>query len=238
MALVKFGVTVVGVRGTVGGGTFSANKAGPYLKSWARSSNPRSELQTDHRNILGKWATLWQSITAAQRTAWDVYAADVLQELTNSLGEPYYASGFNWYVKMNTALEEAGGGPISAAPVLAIPAAPTVTSFTFRSTANALNSTIRTNVADPNLAMTKAGFLAITTSGARTVPAVRAKLLAIKTPLIGGGSNGLWIFQTEMEARFGTVFADTRGFFYLYNQNSEGRRSSPWTGTMLFSDSA
>lgn len=237
MALVKFGVTVVGLRGTVGGGTFSANKSGPYMKPWARSSNPESARQQNLRSRIGKYAGLWNSITSAQRTAWDAYAADPAQELTNSLGEPYFASGFNWYVKLNTALEQAGDSAISAAPVLSVPAAPTVSSFIFRSNAAAGGSAIRTNLADPNKTMKKAGFYAVTNSGARSVPATRRVLLAIKQVQIGGAGDGFWNFQTEAEDRFGIVYANQRGFFLLYNQNSEGRRSLPWSGTALLTDS-
>jgi hypothetical protein len=68
---------------------------------------------------------LWNALSSAQRTAWDTFAALGAQALINSLGETYYASGYNWFVKCNVRLLRVGRTPISAVPVTARPSAPT-----------------------------------------------------------------------------------------------------------------
>ena len=100
MAIVVFGGVVSGARGTIAGVTYSANKAGPYAKGWSRGANVRSALQTSGRGVHSVLAGSWRALSAGERTAWDVWAADPEQELTNALGEAYYISGFLWSIKI------------------------------------------------------------------------------------------------------------------------------------------
>ena len=220
MAIAKFGVIVAGVRGTIGGSTFSANKAGPYLKSWAKGGDQRSTLQTVQRNRIARWAQGWQGITGAQRTDWDTYAALPAQELTNSLGDPYYVSGFAWYVNLNTALQAAGAGPISAAPVLATPGTSIINSFNVRSTASGLGCFIDFNGGDPTLTMNKAIFISLANSLGRAVRPTRPRFIKIGVP----AGPRFVIFTTEINTIFGTLQIGQKAFAFIYAQNSEGRR--------------
>jgi len=52
MARVEMGTIVVGLRGTVGGLTFSTNRSGPHCHVWTRSGNARTSLQSGRRLIL------------------------------------------------------------------------------------------------------------------------------------------------------------------------------------------
>jgi hypothetical protein len=130
MAILKLGVFVVGIRGTIGGITFSANKAGPYAKMWARPPRTTTILQSQHRADLSVLGAAWRALTQIQRDAWDTYAAAAPQILTNSLGETYTISGFGWFTKTNMNQFLLGRPLTTAAPVVARPAAPTVTAFT------------------------------------------------------------------------------------------------------------
>lgn len=127
MAKTKIAPPLAGIRGTVGGLTFSANKSGTYVKLWAPPSNPQTAPQSIERSYLAQMSNLWRALTAGQRTAWDTFAALGAQEQTDSLGEPYYLSGWLWFVKCNIRLLRVGRATISAAPVIARPAAPTIT---------------------------------------------------------------------------------------------------------------
>lgn len=69
-------------------------------------------------------SSLWNSLTSVQRAAWDTFAALGAQALTNSLGETYYASGWNWFCKTNVRLLRVGRSTISATPTIARPSAP------------------------------------------------------------------------------------------------------------------
>jgi hypothetical protein len=167
---------------------------------------------------------MWQTITGAQRTAWDTYAALPAQELTNSLGEAYYVSGFDWFVSCNTHLEEAGDAAISAAPVLAVPATTMLVSYVPKATGAASSTRCGFNAASPTLTMKKAVWQVVGSSVGRTVAPYRYRLMTIEAP------SGVNInFQTETEAVFGTSQAGQRGYLLVQNQNSEGRRG-PFSG--------
>jgi len=129
MAVVLIGAPLAGVRGTVGGITFSANKAGPYMKAWAKPSNARTSRQTVERGFLGQMPELWRALTGVQQAAWDTFAALGAQALTNSLGVTYYLSGFGWFCKCNIRLLRVGRATITAVPTQARPAAPTIDDF-------------------------------------------------------------------------------------------------------------
>ena len=129
MAIVKIGAPLAGIRGTLGGITYSENGASVYAKQWSKPSNPRTPKQTRERSYLSSIPALWAALTDVQRAAWRTFAADPAQELTNSLGETYYASGYNWFTKCNVRLLRLSLSTISAVPTQARPAAPVVTEF-------------------------------------------------------------------------------------------------------------
>ncbi len=221
MAIIKFGVAVVGARGTAGGLTFSANKAGPYFKSWSKSANPRSPAQTLHRNKLADFAANWANLTDAQRDDWIDYADDPAQELTNSLGETYFASGFNWYVRINLNLQSAGAAQRVDAPTIARPAAPIFSSGTaLRTTAGGGNTRAFFDVASPNLGFEHVLEARITSQG-RTAIASGFKFQIVDVPNV----SRVIVFQPEIEATFGTITLGQRMFINARTQNAHGRRS-------------
>lgn len=101
MAILKFGTIVTAARGTIAGTIFSANKAGPYAKAWARPAIAATTKQRNARAPFSGFASVWRSLSGAQRTAWASFAADPAQEQTNSLGDGYYLSGWQWFCKLN-----------------------------------------------------------------------------------------------------------------------------------------
>jgi len=126
MAILRLGELVAGIRGTIGGTIYSANKSGPYARRWSKGSNPMTIGQTVQRARMTSHATYWQALSQAQRDAWDDYAADPAQELTNSLGEAYYATGYNWFVRINNHRFSTAEARITTAPDQARPAIPTI----------------------------------------------------------------------------------------------------------------
>lgn len=221
MANIKLGATVVGIRGTIDGITYSANKSGPYAKGWARSSNPRTSLQAAQRNRIANWSNYWKTLSSANKTAWDAYAADPAQELTNSLGEPYFISGFNWFVALSTNLQQAGESVIDTAPLLGTPTAPLLTSYTLNSTGAGADTRVGFNAASPTLTMKKALLQSMANTAGRSVAPADPTLMRIVAP------SGVQIsFQPQTEAAFGTISDGQKGFIFVYNQNAEGRRST------------
>jgi len=127
MAIIKIGAPLSGVRGTIGGVTYSANKAGPYAKTWTPPSNPKTVNQSLQRGFVSRQPLNWAGMSDALREDWDDWAALAAQELENSLGEAYYASGFNWFTKLNVRVIRHGGSAFTAVPVIPRPAAPDIT---------------------------------------------------------------------------------------------------------------
>lgn len=225
MAIITLGAPVSGIRGKVGGNVYSANKSGPYLKAWGRGSNPRSTPQTEHRNKLVKFAQAWQNLTAGQQAGWVTYAALPAQDKTNSLGETYSASGFNWFVEINLNLDSAGAVQRNIAPVLAVPAAPITDSAAINITGGSANSQWRVNGADPNLA----GFFAIkavvtNSLGTIAIPNVTPFMITA----IPDGARKI-LFQTEVETKFGIIVLGQYSASTIQSQNADGRRGPATT---------
>lgn len=129
MAIIKLGTLIVGIRGTTGGLTYSANKSGPYVKPWQQPPRSRSVLQTTKGNILPTVAAYWRTMAQSDRDDWDTWAAGSAPARFNSLGEPKDLSGFNWFCEMNSRLVLFNQAIVDAAPTLAEPTAPTITSW-------------------------------------------------------------------------------------------------------------
>jgi len=99
MALFKSQV-LTQASGSVGGLTYSHNAGGLYMRARSIPVQPNSPYQTQVKNALTQLVVAWlETLTAVQRNAWNLYAANVL--VTNPLGDPRANSGQNWYVAAN-----------------------------------------------------------------------------------------------------------------------------------------
>ena len=227
MAIIKFGPTVVGARGTIAGTIFSANKAGPYARDWSRGANPRTELQSDQRGRFSSLASAWRDLTQAERDDWIDYADDPPQELTNSLGETYFASGFNWYVRINDHLEQVGAARRDDAPTLTRPLAPIIGFSRLIFSAEPANSLINFTVGDPDLAALHLCAGLVVNSEGRTTASLRSTTFVIAVPNVGRNVA----FKSELEAVFGTIVAGQRAFYVAQIQDAHGQRGPVDTET-------
>ena len=109
MAIIKFGITVVGVRGTVGGGTFSANKSGPYLKAWQYPVVSNTSPELLQRARLSEIPTQWRAFGPSIRTAYDTLAASGAYDRVNSLGITYQLSGYQLFASWARTKQTADG---------------------------------------------------------------------------------------------------------------------------------
>ena len=115
MAIITCGGGVSGIRGTLGGNTFSANTNGNFVRGWARPRNPRTYSQTIDRYYYQQWPAAWRAITPTQRTDWNDYA--FLHPLTNKLGVAFKRSGYQWFCHCNQNLVTCSGSPVADAPL-------------------------------------------------------------------------------------------------------------------------
>ncbi len=211
---------VTGARGKLAGSIFSANKGGPYVKGWARSSNPRTPAQVTVRNRMAGFSTSWADLTQAQRDDWDDYADDPPQELTNSLGETYFISGHAWYVRINSHLAEASESSRVDAPTLTRPVAPVLSDFTTFKTSGSNNSFLRLTVGSAglssNILLTTRLFYSVGRQSATS---------GFRHTKIDVPNAGRFIgFQGEIESLFGTIPEDVKIFGVISIQDAHGQR--------------
>lgn len=112
----KYKSTLLGqASGSLAGVTFSHNKGGEYVRRRAIPTNPNSTFQQAVRGIVAALSNHWlNTLTAAQRAAWETYAENVT--IVDRLGDPIYITGLNHYVRSNTPLLQAGMTRVDAAP--------------------------------------------------------------------------------------------------------------------------
>lgn len=227
MAKIKFGATVVGARGTLGGITFSANKSGPYIKQWARSSTPRSALQQAQRITWATSAEQWQNLTGAQRTGWDTFASTTAPPEVDAFGDDYRISGFAWYTR-STSLRAAGGFvPLGTAPVSYNVHVPVVTNLLFFITGGTGAS--RSSYPSGTFGPTKWFFLygAVLSSIGAISPNIKMKrIVAESNPTLT-----FIAFQDEIETAFGEIELGMRLIWRLHVCDDDGYLSVPLTGS-------
>lgn len=121
------GAMVGDLSGSIGSTTASRNKFGQYFRSKVIPVNPNTTRQQAVRTIFATLVSAWNdTLTSAQRTAWDLWAQNTTIQGKN--GSPINITGQNAYVRFNTARLQAGGGRVDSGPVIFNNGAP-VTSF-------------------------------------------------------------------------------------------------------------
>lgn len=117
MALIQFGGGVLDARGSIGGQTFSRNRFGNYMRARITPVNPQSTRQNLVRTAIQSLAQAWSNtLTALQRAAWDLYASNIVR--TNALGAQIKLTGFNHFIRSNTAILQGGGVVVPAGPTV------------------------------------------------------------------------------------------------------------------------
>jgi len=141
MALVKYGGGIIQMSGSVAGNTHARNRYGNYIRAKTKPINPNTARQIGIRSALSELTVRWsQTLTAAQRTAWNLYADSV--NMKNRLGEVVHLSGFNHYIRSNVIRNRIGLGVIDAGPVVfEIPAADPAFAITASEAAQELSCT-------------------------------------------------------------------------------------------------
>jgi len=88
------------MSGSVAGSTHARNRSGNYIRARTKPVNPSTAKQVLVRAVMANLTTRWaQTLTATQRTAWNLYGASVTMQ--NKLGEAINLSGFNHYIRSN-----------------------------------------------------------------------------------------------------------------------------------------
>ncbi|MCK5607239.1 hypothetical protein KAR91_35475 [Candidatus Pacearchaeota archaeon] len=105
------------MSGSVAGTTHARNRFGNYVRSRTKPVNPNSSGQQAVRSAMATLTTRWsQTLTAVQRTAWNLYASNVAMK--NRLGETVYLTGFNHYIRSNIEYLRIFGATINDGPTV------------------------------------------------------------------------------------------------------------------------
>lgn len=101
--------------GSIGGLTYSHNRGGMYTRARSIPTNPSSGFQAVIRGFVAALTSAWNdTLSAAQRAAWDVYAENVL--MSDRLGESRNIGGLGHYVRSNVPRLQAGLARVDDGP--------------------------------------------------------------------------------------------------------------------------
>lgn len=115
MAKIQFGGTVMDARGKVGGGMYSKNRSGAYIKRKVTPTNPNTGPQTVVRTHFTDLTKAWGgTLTPANRTNWNNFAA--LWPRTDVFGNSVKISGQNMYISLNQRALQIGSAIIADPP--------------------------------------------------------------------------------------------------------------------------
>ncbi len=226
MAKIKFGATVVGARGTLGGITFSANKSGPYIKQWARSSTPRSTIQQVQRSTWSTSAREWSAMTNAERTAWETFASTTAPPEVDAFGDDYRISGFAWFTRSTSFRNQAGFTPLIAAPVVYNVHVPLVTQWRIFTTGSASS----TRVLYPVGTYTASKWIYVTGAMLNTQGAISPNIKMKRITTDPNPPATTLFFVTRMEELFGTIVLGQRFIWKTYVCDPDGYLSVAVSG--------
>jgi hypothetical protein len=115
MALIKFGVIVTEARKSIGGVTFSRNRAGAYTRKRTKGVNPNTAKQALVRENMRAMQTYWRNtLTPATRQPWTDLAT--ASPMKNRLGEESPITGVNMFIRLNGARLYGGQTMLATAP--------------------------------------------------------------------------------------------------------------------------
>ena len=117
MALIKYGGGIIAMSGSIAGNTFARNRYGYYARARTKPTNPNSPGQQEVRAAIAWLVEHWsQTLTPAQRAAWNLYAKSV--NMLNRLGEGMNLTGFNHFCRSNSIVKRNGDTVVVDGPTI------------------------------------------------------------------------------------------------------------------------
>jgi hypothetical protein len=228
MAVIQFGPTVTGIRGTIGGVTFSANRTANYAKQWSRPPYSKSLKQLTTRGSLASNASMWAALDAGDKTDWNTFA-DTPNELDyDAWGAQRFLSGFQWFARAQqrrSTLSLANPGPVPSGA-----AATAITGLTI-ALQTGVGGTSTVTYDDDQFPADSALILYLTFKpGQGAADAWRnwKLILATQDPPNGGVS-----IHSGWYDAFGDIPANWKAYALGYKQHVEGNRSTGASATAL-----
>jgi hypothetical protein len=104
-------------RGKVNGLVYNTWRGIHYVKTNTPPSHEGDEKRQIRKNIVQAAAVRWQTISEEDRSAWRYYATTHFD--ISWTGAPKRISGFNWYVRIQVALQDISIGYVDSPPSVA-----------------------------------------------------------------------------------------------------------------------
>ena len=115
MAIFTAGAVVGQISGSIAGNTFSHNRGGPYIRTKSIPVVSTTIPALASKSRLQNATAAFQSLTAAQRLAWNQWAAE--NPVINRLGNRITLTGHTAYVGNRIRMVQAAETPLVAPPV-------------------------------------------------------------------------------------------------------------------------
>jgi len=113
MAKITFGNGIANIRGSIAGNTYSANANGAYIRRRSKPTNPNTMSQQNVRQIFNSIAAAWRALTSGQQGSFITQAPNYPYQ--DRLGQTKQYTGFQLYMKLNSALLQNGEATINTA---------------------------------------------------------------------------------------------------------------------------
>ena len=114
------GLMVGQLSGKAGSTVASRNKAGSYFRTKTTPKLVQNANTSANRSSFSTLASLWRTITSAQRGGWRNLGASMTR--TDSLGNVYTLTGLQAYESVNRNIATYGGSTVADAPAFTPPA--------------------------------------------------------------------------------------------------------------------
>ena len=103
--------------GSIAGITYSHNRGGMYTRARVTPTDPSSQRQQAMRTAMGVLAAYWgQTLSGAQRAAWNLYADNV--PWLNPMGQSIFLTGQQHFNRVNTVRLQLGFTLEADAPII------------------------------------------------------------------------------------------------------------------------
>jgi len=135
MARVVYGESITELIGSIGGITFQRNASGTIARLKPKPPVNPSAGQFSQQHLLGTLVSHWPTLSAADKTSWDNFAA--AHNHFTPWGEEKTLNGFQWFISCNLNLLLAGESIIDTAPAFTSVIPPDA--FTLSADADSLN---------------------------------------------------------------------------------------------------
>ena len=100
--------------GVIGAVVFSKNKGGYFTRIRKAPTNPQTARQLEIRGMMQQLAQAWRAVGSEEREGWSAYAST--KPFTDSVGNTYYLTGMQIWIKLNLPLLDAGDTLVTIPP--------------------------------------------------------------------------------------------------------------------------